>query len=82
VYTVKQERTYGIIRTREEAHTTSMSPHKTPSIACLLVYDYNFIACLHIQFPEISIARKREQYSCPTSVDGLLEMVFVFVFVA
>jgi hypothetical protein len=59
-----------------------MSPHKTPSIACLLVYDDNFIACLHIQFPEISIAREREQHSCPTSVDGLLEMVIVFVFVA
>lgn len=82
MYTVKQEGTYGIVRTREETHTTSMGPHKTPSIACMLVYDDNFIACLHVQFPEISIAREREQYSCPTSVDGLLEMVIVFVFVA
>jgi hypothetical protein len=46
----------------------------------LLAYNGNFIACLHIQFPEFSIAREREQYSCPTSVDALLEkIVFVFV---
>jgi hypothetical protein len=58
-----------------------MSSHKTPSIACLLAYDGDFIAWFYIQFPEISIAREREQYSCPTSVGALLEMIIFLVVV-
>jgi hypothetical protein len=46
----------------------------------LLAYDGNFIACFYIQFPEISIAREREQHSCPTTVDAFLEMI-IFIFV-
>jgi hypothetical protein len=46
----------------------------------LLAYDGNFIACFYIQFPEISIAREREQYSSPTTVNVLLEMI-IFIFV-
>jgi hypothetical protein len=58
-----------------------MCPYKTPSVACLLAYDGDFIACIYIQFPEISIAREREQYSCPTSVGALFEMIIFFVVV-
>ena len=63
---------------REETHTTT-TPHKTPSIADLLAYDGNFIACFYIQFPEISIAREREQYSSPTTVNVLEIIIFIFV---
>jgi len=41
----------------------------------LLAYDSDFIARFHIQFPEFSIAREREQYSRPTSVDALLGVI-------
>jgi hypothetical protein len=68
------------MRAREETHASSTSPRKTPPIAGFLAYDGNFIACFHIQLPEFNIAREREQYSRPTSVNVLLEMV-VLVFV-
>jgi hypothetical protein len=77
---VKQERIHGIMRAREETHASSRSPRETPSIAGFLAYDGNFIACFHIQFPGFNIARECKQYSRPTSVNALLEMI-VLVFV-
>lgn len=77
---VKQESIHGIMRAREETHTSSTSPRKTHSIAGFLAYDGNFIACFHIQFLGFSIASECEQYPRPTSVNALLEMI-VFVFV-
>jgi len=69
------------MRTRDETHASSTSPHKAPPITGFLAHDSNFVACFHVQFPEISIAHEREQYSRPTSVDALLEMIlFLFLF--
>jgi hypothetical protein len=68
----------GIMRAREETHASSTSPRKTPPIAGFLAHDGNFIACFHIEFPEFSIARECEQYSRPTSVNALLEIVVLF----
>lgn len=72
---MKWGRIHGIMGAREEAHTSSASPRKTPPIAGFLAHDGDFIACFHIQFPGFSIARECEQYSRPTSVNVLLEMV-------
>jgi hypothetical protein len=68
---------HGIIRAREEPHTTSTGLHETPSVADLLANDGDFVARFHIQLPEFSFACERVQHSRLASADVVLPLEMI-----
>jgi len=70
---------HGIIRAREEPHTTSTGLHETPSVTDLLANDGDFVARFHIQLPEFNFARERVQHSRLASADVVVSLEMIIL---